>query len=82
MAKFRTHFELNQKDINHIELALSNRVGELTRRVFEVGQVPANARNPQETQQYLEEIGSIRQLLGRIHGQKIWYEPKHYVPRG
>ena len=38
MAKFRTHFELDIQDIDFIEVSLTRRVGDLTRRVMNARQ--------------------------------------------
>lgn len=77
--KYRTHFELDIRDIDQIEVSLTKRVGDLTRRMLESGAAPAaNA----DTDQLRDEIQQLRGLLGKIHEQKIWYDPKDFHPRG
>jgi hypothetical protein len=76
MAKYQKQFELDVKDMDLIEEALNRRVGELAQDlVFTADQTgDAGSRHG--------EIGAIRELLGRLHNQKIWYEPESFVPRG
>lgn len=75
MAKYRTHFELGLEDIDRIEVSLTKRVGELTRRVL-------TDETPEEQREVMDEIQDIRRLLGKIHEQKIWYQPSEFHPSG
>ena len=79
MPKYRTHFELDIKDIDRIEVSLTKRVGDLTRRILDSDAVATDTKGAVELR---EEIQELRGLLGKIHEQKIWYDPKEYHPRG
>ncbi|MDF1748863.1 MAG: hypothetical protein P1V34_08325 [Alphaproteobacteria bacterium] len=80
MPKFRTHFELDIKDIDFIEVSLTKRVGDLTRRVLTADE--SKGQDEPKSAELMQEIQQIRGLLGKIHEQKIWYDPKEYHPRG
>ena len=80
MAKFRTHFELDIQDIDFIEVSLTRRVGDLTRRVMNARQ--SDSEEGTSSADLMQEIQQIRGLLGKIHEQKIWFAPKVYQPRG
>jgi hypothetical protein len=80
MAKFRTHFELDIQDIDFIEVSLTRRVGDLTRRVMNARQ--SDSEEGTSAADLMQEIQQIRGLLGKIHEQKIWFDPKVYQPRG
>ena len=73
MAKFRTHFELDIQDIDFIEVSLTRRVMNARQSDSEEGTSSADL---------MQEIQQIRGLLGKIHEQKIWFDPKVYQPRG
>jgi hypothetical protein len=80
MPKYRTHFELDIQDIDRIEASLTQRVGDLSRKVLSAtGDSVAGKPDLTGLQ---NEIQQLRGLLGRIHEQKIWYAPKDYQPRG
>jgi hypothetical protein len=74
MPKYRTHFELGLEDIDRIEVSLTKRVGDLTRRVL--------TDDSPESREVLDEIQDLRRLLGKIHEQKIWYQPSEFHPSG
>jgi len=82
MAKYRKSFELNIQDLQLIEQSLSNRVGELSRRVLDAGGESYRLKDCPQVDQNMDELNAIRDLLGRLHGQKIWFEPTESVPRG
>ena len=62
-------FKLTVRDIDLIELALQ---GKISRRAMSVAMDP-NSVYATELQ---DEIDEMRDLLGRIHHQKVWYRPK------
>ena len=69
--KPNTSFKLTVRDIEIIEHALRAKAG---RRGLSIAQG--------ETSENLkEEMHEILELLGRLHGQKVWYRPsdKSYV---
>jgi hypothetical protein len=69
VTKPNTKFELSIRDIEIIEQALRAKAG---RRGLAIAQ-------GETSQQLKEEMHEIQNLLGRIHGQKIWY---HKMPKG
>ena len=69
MNKPNDKFKLTVRDIELIERALQ---GKISRRGVSVALDPDSVYAP-ELQQ---EIDEMRDLLGRIHHQKVWYVPK------
>jgi streptomycin 6-kinase len=65
-------FELNVRDIEIIEQALTAKAG---RRGLAIA-------SGETSEKLKEEMHEIQELLGRIHHQKIWYSPKGFVPGG
>lgn len=78
MPKYNTQFELGLSDIDRIEVSLTKRVGELTRKMLVTDQSPVET----DSAQLHDEIKELRQLLGKLHEQKVWFEPDAYHPRG
>jgi len=70
--KPNTKFELSIRDIEVIESALRNKAG---RRGLAIA-------TGHTSQQIVDEMREIQQLLGRIHDQKVWFTPKEFVPGG
>ena len=62
-------FKLTVRDIELIELALQ---GKMSRRGMSVALDPNSVYAPE----LQDEIDEMRDLLGRIHHQKVWYTPK------
>ena len=69
MNKPNDKCKLTVRDIERIERALQ---GKISRRGVSVALDPDSVYAP-ELQQ---EIDEMRDLLGRIHHQKVWYVPK------
>ena len=67
--KPNNNFELTVRDIELIERALQ---GKISRRGISVA-LDTKSVYAAELQQ---EIDEMRDLLGRIHHQKVWYVPK------
>lgn len=61
--KPNTQFELNIRDIEIIESALSAKAGRRGWRLMK----------GEDNDQLKDEIREIRDLLGRLHEQKVWY---------
>jgi len=72
LMKANKKFELTIRDIEVIESALRAKAG---RRGMAI------AGGDTSTQLHAEMI-EIQELLGRIHHQKVWYQPKGFVPGG
>jgi|TARA_B110000977_G_C11088568_1_gene495813 hypothetical protein len=62
-------FKLTVRDVELIELALQ---GKISRRAMSVSMDPSSVY----AKELQDEITEIRDLLGRIHNQKVWYRPK------
>tara|TARA_B110000908_G_C10170348_1_gene410515 strand:- start:83 stop:313 length:231 start_codon:yes stop_codon:yes gene_type:complete len=62
-------FKFTVRDIELIELALQ---GKMSRRGMSVALIPNSVYAPE----LQREIDEMRDLLGRIHHQKVWYTPK------
>ena len=63
-------FEFDLKDIDTIEIALRNKVAELSRRLNASGCNVENVRT---------ELNEMSELLARIHHQKNWYRPNKAI---
>ena len=70
--KPNTQFELNVRDIEVIESALKAKAG---RRGLAIA-------TGETSQQVVDEMREIQNLLGRIHNQKVWYNPGPWAPGG
>jgi len=62
-------FKLTVNDIEIIELALQ---GKISRRALSVALDPDSVY----AAELQDEINKMRDLLGRLHDQKVWYIPK------
>ena len=62
-------FKLTVNDIELIELALQ---GKISRRALSVALDPDSVY----AAELQDEINKMRDLLGRLHNQKVWYIPK------
>ena len=67
--KPNNNFELTVRDIELIERALQ---GKISRRGMSVAMDPESVY----ASELQDEIDEMRDLLGRIHHQKVWYTPK------
>lgn len=82
MPKYRTQFELGIEELRLIEDSLTSRVGELSQASLDLQADKLQLKDCDTVDGKMKEIKEIRQLLGRLHEQKIWYEPDNYSPRG
>jgi len=69
LMKPNNNFELTVRDIELIERALQ---GKISRRAVSVAMDPESVY----ASELQDEINEMRDLLGRIHHQKVWYRPK------
>lgn len=77
---YNKQFNLNPTDIDIIEKALNKEIHRLSvsrQTVIESTIKPAHEID--SVKQYDGEIKIIRELLGRLHNQKLWYHPKDKV---
>lgn len=75
MPKYRESFDLNITDVSLIEESLTARVGKISWAIME-------HTCPERIKACKRELAEVRDLLGRIHNQKVWYQPSTYVPQG
>ena len=73
MTGYRKEFDLNPSELGMIEESLRGRLGELCREHMAEDAWPADSSR---------EVRDIRQLLGKLHSQKIWFQPEGNAPRG
>ena len=77
MSKPNTEFNLNLRDIDHIENAINSVIA---RRSSAMSSLTENAsENTTDISSYREikqEVAELRDLLGRLHNQKNWYRPQ------
>lgn len=77
MSKPNTEFNLDLRDIDHIENAINSVIA---RRSSAMRSLTANSsENMMDISVYREikeEVAELRDLLGRLHNQKNWYRPQ------
>jgi len=77
MAKANTSFDLDVRDVELIENALHSII---TKQSTAIINSPSN-RNAEPMQgngpvEINGQIAELRDLLGKLHNQKVWYRPK------
>ena len=77
MAKANTSFELDVRDVELIENALNSIITKQSSTIIN----SASNSNTQPTSENCpaeinNQIAELRDLLGKLHNQKIWYRPK------
>ncbi len=76
MTKANTTFNLDIRDVELIENALNSIITKQSSKIIN----SADNRNvkPQDncSLEAKNQIAELRDLLGRLHNQKIWYRPK------
>ncbi len=82
MPKYRTQFEIGLDELRLIEDSLTSRVGELSQASLDFNTEELRLKDCDTVGAKMKELKEIRDLLGRLHEQKIWFEPDTYVPRG
>ena len=78
MAKANTSFDLDVRDVELIENALNSVI---TKRSSTIINSASNSdTEPTEENCPVEiksQISELRDLLGKLHNQKVWYRPKN-----
>jgi len=78
MSKPNTEFNLDLRDIDHIENAINSVIA---RRSSAMSSLAENsAEKTMDISAYREikqEVAELRDLLGRLHNQKNWYRPQN-----
>ena len=77
MAKANTSFDLDVRDVELIENALNSIITKQSSTIINA----ASNSNTQPTSENCpaeinNQIAELRDLLGKLHNQKIWYRPK------
>ena len=77
MAKANTSFDLDVRDVELIENALNSIITKQSSTIIK----SASNSNTQPTSENCpaeinNQIAELRDLLGKLHNQKIWYRPK------
>ena len=74
------NFTLDVQDIDIIENALNYQIGRLTeRRLTHIESTIVPESELESVREIDREINEIRNLLGRLHNQKVWYRPKNGI---
>ena len=80
MAKANTSFDLDVRDVELIENALNsiitNRSSTIINSANNSNSEPREENCPVEIK---GQISELRDLLGKLHNQKVWYRPKNRV---
>lgn len=73
---YNKNFELGLRDIELIENALEHQITRLSeRRLTHIESTIVPEQELDSVKEIDLEISEIRDLLGRIHNQKVWYRP-------
>jgi len=79
MPKANTTFNLDVRDVELIENALNSIINKQSSTIINT----AGNRNAKQQDncpvEIKGQIAEMRDLLGRLHNQKIWYRPKNAV---
>jgi hypothetical protein len=74
---YNRNFELDVRDIELIEQGLNTKLNKLlTQRQTHIESTIKPVHELDSVKQIDAAVKEIRDLLGRIHNQKIWYRPK------
>ena len=78
MAKANTTFDLDVRDVELIENALNSIITKRSSTIIN----SANNTNTEPTEESCPveikgQISELRDLLGKLHNQKVWYRPKN-----
>ena len=77
---YNKNFQLTPNDVKIVEDSLNKKIVVLLeRRSTMIESTIQPPENIQSVKEYDAEIKVIRDLLGRIHQQKIWYRPKDQI---
>lgn len=77
--KYQKLFKLDRADLDVVEHALREQVKSLSMAIIGSSSKASTSGEACDTRSQVHEI---HDLLGRLHDQKVWFRPKHYVPRG
>ena len=77
MSKPTTEFNLDLRDIDHIENAINSVIARRSSAMSSLAGNPAeNTMDISAYREIKQEVAELRDLLGRLHNQKNWYRPR------
>ena len=77
MSKPNTEFNLDLRDIDHIENAINSVIARRSSAMSLLTEDTAgNAMDISAYRDIKQEVAELRDLLGRLHNQKNWYRPQ------
>ena len=80
MTTPNTNFELGVEDIDIIENALQKELKQLAEHRLSYTQSTIKLEHEIDSVKQIDnEVRDIRDLLGRLHNQKVWYRPKQQI---
>ncbi|MCR9220557.1 MAG: hypothetical protein NXI21_10050 [Alphaproteobacteria bacterium] len=79
---YKKEFRLNTREIDIIEDCLRQRVSHLAMRIHDAQEATIHSEDSAIIKADMALLREIKDLLGEIHNQKIWYHPKENVPLG
>jgi len=80
MTTPNTNFELGVEDIDIIENALQKELKRLAEHRLSYTQSTIKLEHEIDSVKQIDnEVRDIRDLLGRLHNQKVWYRPKQQI---
>ena len=80
MTTPNTNFELGVEDIDIIENALQKELKRLAEHRLSYTQSTIKLEHEIDSVKQIDnEVKDIRDLLGRLHNQKVWYRPKQQI---
>lgn len=77
MVAYNRSFDLELVDVTLIEESLAERASTIAKTIRE-----QNDTAHDQIARLKQQLADVREVLGRIHNQKIWYTPKQYMPQG
>lgn len=80
-TKYRTQFDIDREELEIIETALRDHARNLYLKSLDD---PANptSTGASANESVNSRMNEINSVLGKLHNQKIWYNPKEFVPGG
>ena len=77
MSKPNTEFNLGLRDIDLIENAINSVIARRSSAMSMLAEdTGENATDISAYREIRQEVGELRDLLGRLHNQKNWYRPQ------
>ena len=78
MSKPNTEFNLDLRDIDHIENAIISVIARRSSAMSSLTENPGeNTTDISAYREIKQEVAELRDILGRLHNQKNWYRPQN-----